>query len=171
MSCREGLGRVPTVSRVDSRERRSKGLIGVVCFLLGAPLLAVPWLLAEHSREYGRRWLIFAFGVMTCVVGFQFLRSLSKSRLPPRLHAALNAAAGAIVFGVFGAGLLAGGLLYGDEIAGGIPFAPAALNNALGRLLFTGFGLILCLGALVFLYKLAGALAASARGKGAGRGT
>ena len=139
--------------------------------VMGAPLLAVPWLLAEHSREYGRRWLIFAFGVMVWVVGLQFLRSLSESRLTPRLHAALNAAAGAVVFGVFGAALVAGGLLYGDEIEGGIPFAPDALNNALGRVLFTGFGLILCLGALICIYKLAGALADYACGKGADRET
>jgi len=134
-----------------------------MCFVMGAPLLAVPWLLAEHSRHYDRRWLIFAFGVMTWAVGFQFLRSVSKTRLPPRLHAALNAAAGAVVFGVFGVALVAGGLLYGDEIEGGIPFAPAAFNNALGRLLFTAFGIILCLGALTFLYKLGGALASPAR--------
>jgi hypothetical protein len=134
-----------------------------MCFVMGAPLLAVPWLLAEHSRGYDRRWLIFAFGVMTWVVGLQFLRELSGSRLPPRLHAALNAAAGAVVFGVFGAALVAGGLLYGDEIEGGIPFAPGALNNALGRLLFTGFGAVLCLGALSFLYKLASALRRKSR--------
>jgi hypothetical protein len=117
--------------------------VGALCALLGAPLLAAPWALAEGSPDYAKRWLVFAFGVMMQAVAAQFARQRVRARCAPELNALLDAAAGTVVFGVFAAVFLAPALWFGGEIRGGPPWLSPGAHDVLGRVLFGAAGVLL----------------------------
>ncbi|HQW20830.1 MAG TPA: hypothetical protein PLI90_09210 [Rhodocyclaceae bacterium] len=119
-------------------QKKFPTVIGLL-FFFGIFLCIATFLIPPESPDYSGRWLTFMVGFMMILMGLLQLKSLWQA-LSPELAGALKWLALIIVFGTFASVFLIGGLFYGDEISGNIPFVSAETNNRVGRFLFIAFG-------------------------------
>jgi len=82
---------------------------------------------------------------MIIACGVAYYLQKNKEKISKELETILGSVLSIIVFGVFSAVFLAGALLFGDELRGGIPFLPNGVNNLIGRILFGLFGGIIAI--------------------------
>ena len=135
--------RSSTSSRPSAPPGKSDGLLAVVCGVMGAVLVAAPWLLSETSPEYGKRWVVFVVGLMLLATGSQFSRQRFRARISPESNAVLDALAAVVVYGAFAVVTLAGAFLFGDEIRGGTSWFSPEAGNRVGRVVFGLIGVLL----------------------------
>jgi len=127
------------------RDWKSILLVPGLCFFFGIFSIAASFLIPPSSPDFARRWLVFLFGIMAVLIGALQLSAVARTRLSAEAAAIFRSIAVIVVYGIFAAMLLAGGLMNGDELRGGFWFLPHAVNSALGRVLFVLVGGILAL--------------------------
>lgn len=135
-----------------------------VAGLLGTFLIAASFLIPPSSPDYSKRWLVFLFGLMIDAQGCWLWKRNHRTRLSPELDAILDSILLILIFGVFSVVFLAGGLVFGDELRGGMTFLPPAVNNRLGRILFSLVGGVLGIMVMIHVVKLLGMIVRWIRG-------
>ena len=127
----------------------AKKFLPALCLILGSAALLGSFLIPPESPDYPKRWLTFLVGCMVVVIGFGQIESLRKIPVSDEFAKSLQYLARILAYGTFATVFLAGGLVFSDEISGGIPFLSDAANQRLGGILFSAFGGVLAVIAIL----------------------